>query len=314
MNVLHHSYLHSNEVTIEIQSDLPAFDSAADELLASAFIPGAEISREQHESEVSRLVRIEYSDLPSITENEENDLIVADDWSDRMPLHMVHLLYSLVQREHLARDNYTLHSSCVVKNDVGYLFIGHSGSGKTTSALEMVRKFDFRWYSGNKTLVEFAEGDGISTNEEERLALNAVAGTRPVTLEAVNTTGESLFQDRTAVPFVDRKLMLLKDEHEYRAASVKIGALILPRVNDGAMNIKELSPSAAAISLFPYFYDYFNMDIHMPSGEMYNAGFMDSSHRNSLKERLIDICAKVPVIQVSGSFDFMTDRVRELAD
>ncbi len=314
MNMSHQTYLHSNQVTLEIRSELPALDTSANVLLTSAFVPGADVSRESYGGDISRRIFIEKATSLGITEKGEKDVIVVDDWNDAMPLHLlVHLLYSIVQREHLARDNYSLHSSCVVNGDIGYLFIGHSGSGKTTTALEMVRKFDFRWYSGNKTLVEFSELNENDTIDERPLAINAIAGTRPVTLEADNAAGESLFQNQTALPFVDRKLMLLKEEHEYTSASVQLGAIILAQVNDGARKFSRLSPSAAAISLFPFFYDYFNMDIHMPGGKMYNASFVDSDHRNNLKRRLVKICADLPVIQASGSFDFMTEKVGELA-
>jgi len=304
------TYLHSEAVTLQIQSELPIFDEDRDLLLASAFVPGASLSLDEWEGPISKRLYIKEGDSCRV-ERQEEDIIIHDTWEDGMPLHMIHLLYSVVQGEHLRRGNYPVHSSCVTKDDKGYLFIGHSGSGKTTSALTMVREHDFGWFSGNKTLITF---DG-QANESEYRSMRATAGTLPVTVEVSNTaTGLPVFDENIKIPFVDRELRMLKDQYHYTEEDVTINGIFFVRVNNGVQKCSQLSPDGAAISLFPFFYDYFNTDIHLPGGEMFNPGFVDDGHRKALEGQLHGALQEIPIFQVSGSFEYMADKVKETVE
>lgn len=304
------TYLHSEAVTVQVNSELPVFTQDKDFHLTRAFVPGALFTQGEWDGPVDRRIDINESDTCSI-EQQGPDIIMGDSWQDTMPLNIVHLLYSATQRAHLERQAYSVHSACVAANDRGYLFVGHSGSGKTTSALTMVREHGFSWYSGNKTLLRF---DG-QTDEQGANALRATAGTLPTTIEASNAvTDVSIFNKDIRIPFVDRELRELQPEHLHTEAQVAIAGIFLVRVNNGAQKCSRLSSDGAAIPLLPFFYDYVNTDIHLPGGQLYSPEPIDGAHKNALNKRLRATLEHVPVFSVSGSFDYMANQIRKVAD
>lgn len=304
------TYLHSEAVTLQIQSQLPVFTEESDFYLTQAFVPGATFSGEEWDGPVTRTVHIKDSSVSSV-ELQGSDITVYETWQDKMPLNIVHLLYGIVQQEQLRRQKYSLHSACVIDDGMGYLLVGHSGSGKTTSALEMVSEHGFSWYSGNKTLLQFDKrADDLGDS-----ALQAIAGTVPVTVEASNdVTDTSIFNKDIRVPFVGRELRVLKNKYLHTEAQVAIAGIFFVRVNDGMRKSSQLGSNDAAIPLFPFFYDYFNTDIHLPSGGVFNSGSAGETHTHDLKGQLTRVLKHTPVFQVSGSFKYMAQQIREITE
>ena len=296
-------FLESGATTIEVRSELPTFEDPAQSALACAFIPGLILPEAPPLGGASRMLDIVRSSEPKI-EIHDTTVELADSWEGHPPISLIHLLYSMGQRDNLDHGLFSVHSSCVVRDSRGFLLIGHAGSGKTTTALKAVDTHGFEWYSGNKTLLEFRDAPG----------LQAVAGTPPVTVESSNYYGDGrLFQDNE-VAFGDRSLKLLKDEYRFDSSEVAIKGIIFVRVNSGKFEVKQVSPELAAINLLPFFYDYFNVDIHLGSGRLFNPGFVDNEHREELAKRLAETLPQLSVHQVSGSFEDISSAVDLIAD
>lgn len=304
------NHLHSEAVTVRIQSELPIFTDEKDFHLTNAFVPGASVSVGEWDGPVASTVHIK-DDVACGVERNVNSIVLRNQWEGDMPLSIVHFLYSIIQREQLKREKYAVHSSCVARGSQGYLLIGHSGSGKTTTALTMVGEHGFNWYSGNKTLLNFIKG----TDEGDGHSLDATSGTLPVTLErGGNAINDAIFDESVQIDFADRQLRLIENRYHYPAAQLAIAGIFLVRVNDGVRKVKQLSADNAIIPLFPFFYDYFNTDIHLPGNGLYSPSSVTDDHRVALKKRLRAALENVPVFQMSGSFDYMARHINKVAE
>jgi hypothetical protein len=111
-----------------------------------AHVPGIAIVENQvPELEIS----FKESDEPKLRTS-LNRVIVEGCWCESFKHDFPHLIYAVMRKYWINRGFYPVHSICLDNA----LVIGHSGTGKTTIALEALNQ-DTTIHSFNKTLVEF---------------------------------------------------------------------------------------------------------------------------------------------------------------
>lgn len=96
----------------------------------------------------------------------ENTFLLSGEWSDSLQTDMPHLMYSVLRQYWLEHACYPVHSICINNS----LLIGHSGTGKTTLALNAIEK-EMDLFSFDKTVLKFDEN-----------ALYAVLGTQIISV------------------------------------------------------------------------------------------------------------------------------------
>ena len=189
---------------IQLKSDSTLiFDNLAKAFL-SAYTPGLVFSDDLTLNPDFIVSHVE-SDKKSV-ELKDKELTIYDSWNGKISFDLYPLVYSIARKLFLIESSYSIHSSCVDKNGL-ILIVGHAGSGKTTTALNLVTKHGAKWASGNKTLLRF--------NDSKILA---VAGTETTTIKQSDEPAYIDFiGDR--LPYFDRLAFNLKDEFSYRFTS-----------------------------------------------------------------------------------------------
>jgi len=132
-----------------------------DELLLSLFLPDFFISLQEEE----KLTSFDYcltciqSDEKKVFSNfRRDDFLLLDDWISFNKYNFLAFLLSLFQSKLILNSIYILHAAAVQYNDIGLILIGDSGSGKTTSMLELL-KIDkgFKIIGNNRVAIESKE-------------------------------------------------------------------------------------------------------------------------------------------------------------
>lgn len=196
-----------------------------------------------------------------------------------------HYLYGLARLEFLERFLFPVYAARV-GNDAGFvLLVGHSGDGKTTTALKLIREQAFRLFSGNKTVIGFSQG-----------TMTAVAGTRAVT--EVTATGRRIFN-------------LEKTEYETQTV-VPIRCIVKLRLNDGAKTAKQLKPISALHTLYPFFLDAMNADVILGKGERVVPGNPSQAVREYLATELMKALEIVPTYTISGSLSYVLTTIQNI--
>ena len=196
-----------------------------------------------------------------------------------------HYLYGLARLAFLRQGLFSAHAACV-GTDAGYvLLFGHSGDGKTTVSLRLVREHGYRLYAGNKTVVEFADG-----------AVAAVAGTK--TISELTSTGRRFFR---------------LEEKEYAPRSaMPIRAMVKVKLNDGVAELKRLAPLSALHALYPFFLDAVNADIIVGKGTRVLPGDPPDGVRERLATELLQVFETVPAYALAGSLAYVVSSIQEI--
>jgi hypothetical protein len=180
------------------------------------------------------------------------------------------------------------------------LIVGHSGVGKTAISLNLVRTRGKKLFSGNKTLVAVA-ADG---------SLQALAGTPTMTARTKDTARHSA--DAATSGYQDRSAFLLEEGMYAASGPVPLRAIVLARLNDGAADFFQLSPTSALHKLFPFFMDAVNADTVLCGGKEVFGGDPSSDTRARLSATLADVLTTIPVYSVAGSMPFVTEHLAAL--
>ena len=196
-----------------------------------------------------------------------------------------HYLYGLARLEFLRKGLFPVHAACVGKDAGHALIVGHSGDGKTTVALKLIREHGCRLFSGNKTVVRFSDG-----------AIVAVAGTTTVT--EVTPKGRRLFR-------------LESGQYETRAA-VPIRTIAKVKLNDGAESMALLKPLSALHALYPFFLDAVNADVSVAEGEHVLSGNPSDGVRERLAKNLWKALGAIPAYSITGSLPFVIENLQKL--
>jgi hypothetical protein len=303
-----------------VQCSRPLFDEPQNKLLAGAYIPGIKFAQAQGEHDL----KVSYREGPPLLTVDANGIELSDSFQGHTVLDLIHLLYSACRLHWLKRGLYCVHSACVgapasskpsaaeagkpaVCIDGLSLIVGHSGSGKTTLALSLAEQGQ-KIFSANKTLLSLGV-DGIK----------AIAGTDTITrTSSTEAKDQAQAQSKLgAHPYLGRTAYLLPEEHylasEGGKSNLRITSIALTRLNDGAEEWETLSAISALHKLFPFFLDSVNADTVLLQGGAVFSGALPADQealvRKTLAAALMSALAKVHVVSVCGSRQFITEKL-----
>jgi hypothetical protein len=282
------------DLHVRLELPYPVFDDPNARLLLGAYLPGTHFS---FEPPVTPTLSINFRQAQKPRVINGRKLIIYDTWNGQASLlDFIHLIYSACRLHWLQKGLYPVHSACV--DDL--LIVGHSGAGKTSTALRLASKGG-KIFSGNKTLLKIGE-DG---------RLVAVAGTHTITGKAGDAE-KHLPAIGEKVGYVGRSAFLLDPKMYSLATEVAIRRIAFVHVNDGADAFTQLEPLSALHRLFPFFLDAVNADAVVCAGNAVLPGTPPRGTQKSLTEQLLPALQQnVSVCAVTGSMSFIENALEE---
>ena len=212
-------------------------------------------------------------------------------------LDFCHALYSVARSALLERHYYSVHAACIAsQSGEGVLIVGHSGTGKTSVALEFIQKEHGKMFSGNKTVVSFEDG------------LVAKAGTRIMTIRSADRERYSGIIEE-GFSYGERLAFSLKEDGYEMSKSLSIRKIILIRLDDAKEETHQLSESTALHVLYPYFLDTVNADTILGEDMKIIAGIASQEVREFLARSLSERLKHVPVYFISGSSGYICEQI-----
>src|SRR3989338_3202582 len=259
-------------------------------LLLEAYVPGIEFISGSPRFDVT--ICYKRADDQKMVVDGGGHIILYGQWVGKLSSDVYHLI-SGVARQHYLRNNlFPVHAACVGLEDL-FLIAGHSGSGKTTVSLGLLEKEGMKMYSGNKTVVALND-DGT---------LQTIAGTRSMTARTPD-----LKQSVKGVQYGDRTAFKLNGSQYAQAGN--ICSVVLVRLNDGVQDWREISPTSALHTLYPFFLDAVNADV-VVGNDVFD-GSVAQETREYLVGRLGSVLQHVPVYSATGSLSFIVDKIAEM--
>lgn len=294
-------------LSMRLRLPAPAFDDPAAIALAGAYLPDPSIVREERggwsspgsSSCSGGALSITVRDIrPTSLVRGGRNVVLNDRWrGDASLMDLLHLSYSVARRSWLTNGIYPVHAAAVGSDDWCILLVGHSGVGKTSIALRLVRD-GMQMFSGNKTLLE---RDGT--------ACWAVAGTRTITVTGAQAERVGFGQE--AIAYCGRGAFQLGGARYLPCRSPRVRAIAMVRLNDGMQEYSVLSPTSAMHRLYPYFLDSAYADTILAGGlALYDGSVSEPVRRRLLGD--LGCIAGTPVVTVGGTMNFVTDRLKEL--
>ena len=270
-------------------------DLAEKELYLGAYLPNAKILNRHAIAPHITLHHIESSDRRLTIGKDEIEL--HDEWRNSFPDDLPHLLYSIARTLWIPRGYYPTHSTCIGKKDDFTLLLGHSGMGKSTITLELVRQFNYKMLSGNNTLIHFTESSGIQ----------AVAGTQIMTLKTKDFE-QAEYKTKRSFIYGDRIAFELADDQQSQCPQ-NIGKIALVRLSDGVKTWSRLSPLSAVHTSYPYILDTIHADCIVAGGNAIYIGDASPDSRIHLANMLTQTLTTIPVNNGVGSVTFLTEKI-----
>lgn len=268
-------------------------------LLSRAYIPGIRWLKNKPKKNIDFL--IEHTESTSCAFIQRGKKIIIHDlWRGIIPLDFFHLVYSILRNQLLKKNLYSVHAATVQLHRATVLMPGHSGIGKTSLTLELVRNFQALVFSGNKTVVGWKKD-----------SLQALYGTPTITVK--NNEREKNKDLLTAeVVYGGRSAFVLEQNNYTTRRPMRITAIVLPQLNDGVKECQKLSEASALHTLYPYFLDWVNADTIMAQGSGVYLGTPPSESQNYLISHLQKTLVDIPVYKISGSLRYITKIIATL--
>jgi hypothetical protein len=190
-------------------------------------------------------------------------------WNETWKTDFPHLLYSYIKYVYFHKDIYFIHS-CLIE---GQLFIGNSGTGKTTLTLEAIKK-GFNISSFDKTCLNFNDSK-----------LNYLSGIDIISIR--NSINERILQ------------------HSNVSFCSKIKKLILFQIseNNKIIDIKGISK---VHQLYPFFMDIIKNDCIVQNGDLIFSPIYSEKQKSILFNHLKNM--KEELIFKSGNIDFLIEK------
>jgi hypothetical protein len=279
------------ELTIGVTSNRELELTASDELLLGAYLPEVGVTQ----SSTSADVMVHHTQSADGTLRTGNgEVEINDQWGDTMPSDLPHLLYSIARGLWLQRGYFPTHAACVGQEN-HTLLPGHSGVGKTTTALTAVTNFGQKILSGNTTLLRFDGG-----------SMQAVAGTRTMTLRTEDFE-KGTYPTARSLEYGDRTAFELAPN--LQASTPKnIGRVALVRLSSGMQASTKLSELSALHKLYPYFLDTEYADCIVAGGRAVFLGDTPRRAREDLVAKLGRSIKGISVIEAIGDKRFLAEK------
>lgn len=254
-------------------------------------------------------------------------------WKNDLP----HFIYALLRQYWIEAGLSPVHSLCVGRVHRLSLVIGHSGTGKSTLASELL-KLDYPVHSLDRTLVHINNIDNdINKNfnfNKKHVHLTQFAGTQVLSLRKnsiningnkhddmnndtninINTLLQSLNHSdssqiyRVVAENDERIIIQMQSENHNNSNHVhanNINRIYLLNINDGEFKVSPLSPLSALHTLYPYFMDKIKEDIILGGGEIVFSGKISEKIiegvQNQLIQKLKNLVESIPVATLWGS-------------
>ncbi len=261
-------------ITATLKSDTLLPYTRKEEIIFQAYVPGIE-----HASRGPEDIRITYQHAKKESLHRRGKTLTVQGTLQTVANDTHHLLYSALRHELLKKGAYAVHAACVDVEGL-ILLVGHSGSGKTTIALELAKR-GHKIFSGNKTVVTRGK---------------AIAGTRAMTLKTAPPQSDT-------IAYGTRSAFLLPSY----AKPGPIKAIYLVRLNDGHDREEKIGATSALHALYPFFLDVVNADTII--GDALYSSEVTQKQKATLVKMLQSMLEKTPVHTVTGSLPFVVDRI-----
>ncbi len=279
---------------IAITSDRELVLGEKEELLLGAYLPDVKVLESSPGKIDMTLHHVESADISVAAGSDEIE--IHDTWGEVFPEDLPHLLYSVARSIWLKRGYFPTHAACV--GDTTFTLLpGHSGVGKTTTALEAVERYGQKLLSGNTTLMQFNEAG----------ELQAIAGTRTMTLKTEDFERGG-YDSVRSMEYGNRTAFELSIEKQAEGPK-NIGRIALVRLNNGPCAWSEISPLSALHTLYPYFLDSEYADCIVGQGNAIYLGDTPTAARVRLTVGLKQVLEVTPVRTGIGTAQYLAEKV-----
>lgn len=280
---------------IEVTSSANIVLDDKTQILLDAYLPGATRIADPHQIPDISIEHIQ-SDDKKLTQ-EGKKIRIYDNWVNEFPLDFYHLLYSILRQEWLKRNLFSVHAACIEKE--GYiLLVGHTGVGKTSIVLELLKEKNIQLFSGNKTVVTFNNGH-----------IEAIAGTRTITANSADIQ-QHITNGDTYITYGNRVALSYAKKCTDNPGPIR--AIVFVGLNDGVSENNILHPTNALHRLYGFFLDTVNADTIVCDAKAVYVGTPPPGKQEMLAKNLSNALQKIPVYSIKGSMDFISDMIHAI--
>ncbi len=288
----------ANKIIVKVSSDTAFTFTIKEQVLLEARIPGILLLESVPEHFDLLVEHHESADKKFIQENTK--CTIFDTWNGILPEDLYHLLYGMVRVRLIQEHLYPVHAACI-GNEAYVLILGHSGVGKSSVVLQLLKDKNAKLFSGDKTVISFS-GQGLS----------AVAGTHTMTVRERDKTKLEQYIIENKIVSGDRYAFTLSEEKYATPQQVPIKAIVLMRLNDYVPELKREEKLSALHKLYSYFLDTVNTDTILNSvGEIF-IGHPPVGSQKYLASYLKQALETMPLYSLTGPVEFIADEILKL--
>jgi len=229
-------------------------------------------------------------------------IYIYDTWNNEVPTYFLRLIYSFLNSYLLKKGIYSIHSSCVSDNDKVIILAGFAKDGKTTLALKFINNSDrYKLVANNKTFLKLGKNCIV------------LSGTRSLSIRDKETEIRKGLSVTKQDSRYGRKFILFDNSHLDSHTECKKVYLFSIRVNNGVEIFQKMSKEESLIYLYPRVMDLVDFDTLMfdfncPT----NIEFPTFKERVKIVKNLNQFIKNNEIYYISGSFDFIYDKIIEL--
>ncbi len=141
--------LESSDASVRINTDIHSLEKEILKYIHQ-HIPITNVQ----DSEMDTDFEVELAEGNELLEINERRIVIRGKLNESLfPQDIVVLLSGLYEMLYTEKNMFSIHSSCVLNKDRGYLLVGPSSVGKTTTALELCKDYSFKFFSGDRTVI-----------------------------------------------------------------------------------------------------------------------------------------------------------------
>jgi len=294
------AFMLAGSITLLISSNSDVNFEEENKIVLQAYLPELIELEQLPEEPDLRIIHLEKEGFS--LEQSDSQVTIKEKWRNKLSPDLPHLMYGMARRHWIHHGLFSIHSACVGNEKEGFvLLVGQAGSGKTSTALECVRRYGLEIYSGDKTLIEV----------DENATLWAIGGTKVLTSRAPEKGRWREMVDE-AVQVGARYAFRLRSEYYPDAKRVRIKAVVLLSLNDGHDSSNEYSSLSAIHNLYPFFLDTQKEDVLLDEGNEIFFGTIRPEVKQKNVPRLARGIKKIRTINVVGSMDYVTEQIADL--